>query len=43
LDILQAFLADVVARELGYVAGTNPEALPPLSTFRPDDRQDFIL
>ncbi|MGQ9698560.1 MAG: hydrogenase iron-sulfur subunit [Armatimonadota bacterium] len=42
LDLLQAFLADLVAREFGYVAGTSPEALPPLATFRPDDRQDFI-
>ena len=42
LDLIQAFLADLAARELGYVAGTSPEALPPLATFRPDDKQDFI-
>jgi len=26
----------------GYQAGMDPEAIPPLATFRPDDPQEFI-
>jgi len=43
LDLIQSFLADVVQRELGSVSGADPQALPPLSTFRPEDPEEFIL
>jgi len=42
LDLLNARLAQVVEREFGYVAGRDPEAAPPLTTFRETDHEDFI-
>jgi ferredoxin len=43
LDLVNRKLAQVVEQRFGYRAGTDPEASPPLTEFRDDDSEEFIL
>jgi len=42
LDLLNLKLALEVEKSFGYIPGQDPEAAPPLTTFRPEDEQEFI-
>ncbi len=42
LDLLNRKLAIEVEKAFGYRAGFDPSVPPPLSTHRPDDKEDFI-
>lgn len=43
LDLLNRKLAQVVRRRFGYEPGADPDAPPPLTEFRDDDPEEFIL
>lgn len=43
LDLINRKLAQVVERHFGYQAGTDADASPPLTEFRDDDPEEFIL
>jgi coenzyme F420-reducing hydrogenase delta subunit/ferredoxin len=43
LDLINRKLALVVEERFGYQPGTDLEAAPPLTTFRDDDSEEFIL
>jgi coenzyme F420-reducing hydrogenase delta subunit/ferredoxin len=43
LDLINRKLAQVVEQHFDYRAGVDPEASPPLTEFRDDDSEDFIL
>jgi coenzyme F420-reducing hydrogenase delta subunit/ferredoxin len=43
LDLINRKLARVVEERFGYQAGGDPEAAPPLTQFRDDDSEEFIL
>jgi ferredoxin len=43
LDLINRKLAQVVEERFGYQAGSNPDAAPPLTEFRDDDSEEFIL
>lgn len=40
---LNNYLATVVFNEFGYLAGHSTEEKPPLTTFKEDDKEEFIL
>jgi hypothetical protein len=42
LSRLNAKMVAEVKEAFGYMAGTDIEALPPLSDFRVDDKEEFI-
>lgn len=42
LDLLNAKLAQVVRDEFGYVAGTDPDVPPALTTYLVEDHEEFI-
>ncbi len=42
LDLLNRRLSVEIERRFGYRAGEDPAAAPPLTTFRPDDPQEFV-
>ncbi len=42
LDLLNQHLRKIVSERFGYVAGLDPEAKPPLITFKEDDAEEFI-
>jgi len=42
LDLINLKLAQSVKEAFDYVPGRDPTAAPPLTTFREDDRQEFI-
>jgi ferredoxin len=42
LDLLNQHLRKVVAERFGYVAGLDPEARPPLTTYTEKDAEEFI-
>lgn len=42
LDLLNRKIAIEVKNEFDYEAGLSVEGAPPLATYRPDDRQEFI-
>ncbi|HUT98041.1 MAG TPA: 4Fe-4S dicluster domain-containing protein [bacterium] len=42
LDLLNQHLRRVVADRFGYVAGLDPEARPPLTTYNEKDAEEFI-
>jgi ferredoxin len=43
LDLINRKLAQVVEQRFDYQAGTDAEAAPPLTEFRDDDSEEFIL
>jgi coenzyme F420-reducing hydrogenase delta subunit/ferredoxin len=43
LDLINRKLARVVEERFGYRTGSDPEAKPPLTMFRDDDPEEFIL
>jgi coenzyme F420-reducing hydrogenase delta subunit/ferredoxin len=43
LDLINRKLAQVVEQRFGYRAGADPDASPPLTEFRDDDSEEFIL
>jgi len=43
LDLINRKLAKVVEERFGYEAGTDPDAAPPLTEFRDEDSEEFIL
>jgi coenzyme F420-reducing hydrogenase delta subunit/ferredoxin len=43
LDLINRKLAQVVEQRFGYRAGTDVDAAPPLTEFRDDDSEEFIL
>ncbi len=43
LDLINRKLTQVVERHFGYQAGTDADASPPLTEFREDDSEEFIL
>jgi ferredoxin len=43
LDLLNHKLAQVIEKRFGYQVGTDPDAAPPLTEFRDDDSEEFIL
>lgn len=42
LDLLNRRLALEVERRFGYRSGEDPQAVPPLDTFRPEDPEEFV-
>lgn len=42
LDLLNLTLADAAETHFGYIAGTEPGALPLIGSFSEDDKEDFI-
>jgi len=42
LDLLNQHLRQVVSERFDYVAGLDPEAVPPLVTYREEDAEEFI-
>ena len=43
LDLLNRKLVQAVEERFGYQAGTDPDAAPPLTEFRDEDSEEFIL
>ncbi|MHC4137767.1 MAG: hydrogenase iron-sulfur subunit [Planctomycetota bacterium] len=43
LDLINRKLAQVVEQRFDYRAGTDPEASPPLTEFKDDDSEEFVL
>ena len=42
LRVLNKKLEEEVTEQFGYEAGLTIESIPPMTTFRPDDREEFI-
>lgn len=42
LDLLNRRLVEEIGERFGYRVGDDPEAQPPLTTFRPDDPDEFM-
>lgn len=43
LDLINRKLAKVIEERFGYEAGIDPDAAPPLTEFRDEDSEEFIL
>jgi len=43
LDLINRKLQQVVERRFGYTAGVDPDTAPPLTEFKDDDSEEFIL
>ena len=43
LDLINRKLQQVVERRFGYTAGVDPDMAPPLTEFKDDDSEEFIL
>lgn len=42
LDLINRKLAQVIKQEFGYETGLSPETAPPLATYTPEDKEEFI-
>jgi coenzyme F420-reducing hydrogenase delta subunit/ferredoxin len=42
LDLINRKLAQVIKQEFGYETGLSPETAPPLATYTPEDKGEFI-